>query len=87
MDKDVSKDLQRSLKKLGIKFHLKHAVTSVKATTKGTTVSYKKRDSEEEQEGLTKEEFKILMSHDPSHWDYIVQHHQKNFHLTFHQIF
>jgi dihydrolipoamide dehydrogenase len=50
MDKDVSKDLQRSLKKLGIKFHLKHAVTSVKATAKGTTVSYKKRDSEEEQE-------------------------------------
>ena len=33
-------------------------------------------------ENLTETDFKILMSHDPSHWDYIVQHHQKNFHLT-----
>jgi predicted MPP superfamily phosphohydrolase len=31
---------------------------------------------------LSKEDFKILMSHDPSHWDYEVQHHEKNFHLT-----
>jgi len=50
MDKDISKDLQRSLKKLGIKFHLKHAVTSVKGNAKSVSVSYKKRDSEEEQE-------------------------------------
>jgi predicted MPP superfamily phosphohydrolase len=33
-------------------------------------------------QGLNKEDFKILMSHDPSHWDYVVQHHDKNFHLT-----
>ena len=32
--------------------------------------------------GLTSNDFKILMSHDPSHWDYEVQHHDKNFHLT-----
>ena len=31
---------------------------------------------------LTKEDFKILMSHDPSHWDYEVKDHEKNFHLT-----
>jgi predicted MPP superfamily phosphohydrolase len=31
---------------------------------------------------LTKEDFKILMSHDPSHWDYEVKDHDKNFHLT-----
>ena len=31
---------------------------------------------------VNKEDFKILMSHDPSHWDYEVQHHEKNFHLT-----
>lgn len=31
---------------------------------------------------LTKEDFKILMSHDPSHWDHVVQHDEKNFHLT-----
>lgn len=31
---------------------------------------------------LTKEDFKILMSHDPSHWDYEVKNHEKHFHLT-----
>lgn len=31
---------------------------------------------------LTKEDFKILMSHDPSHWDQVIQHHEKHFHLT-----
>lgn len=33
-------------------------------------------------EGLSKNDFKILMSHDPSHWDEIVQHDEKHFHLT-----
>lgn len=32
--------------------------------------------------GLTKEDFKVLMSHDPSHWEEIVKHHEKHFHLT-----
>jgi predicted MPP superfamily phosphohydrolase len=31
---------------------------------------------------LVKEDFKILMSHDPSHWDQVVQHDDKHFHLT-----
>ena len=31
--------------------------------------------------GLSKEEFKILMSHDPSHWDAEVNKHPKDFHL------
>ena len=31
---------------------------------------------------LKKEDFKILMSHDPSHWDHVVQHDDKNYHLT-----
>lgn len=31
---------------------------------------------------LTSSDFKILMSHDPSHWEYIVKKHPKNFHLT-----
>jgi predicted MPP superfamily phosphohydrolase len=31
---------------------------------------------------LTKDDFKILMSHDPSHWEYEVKDHDKNFHLT-----
>ncbi|KDN56804.1 metallophosphoesterase [Flavobacterium seoulense] len=34
-------------------------------------------------EGLQVEDFKILMSHDPSHWDIEVKEHEKNFHLTF----
>jgi predicted MPP superfamily phosphohydrolase len=33
-------------------------------------------------EGLLKEDFKILMSHDPSHWDAEVNSHTKDFHLT-----
>ena len=31
---------------------------------------------------LSKEDFKILMSHDPSHWNQIVQHDDKHFQLT-----
>lgn len=33
-------------------------------------------------EGISKEDFKILMSHDPSHWENEVQHHENNYHLT-----
>lgn len=32
---------------------------------------------------LSKEDFKILMSHDPSHWEHEIKNHDKNFHLTF----
>jgi len=31
---------------------------------------------------INKEDFKILMSHDPSHWDAEIKDHQSNFHLT-----
>jgi hypothetical protein len=33
-------------------------------------------------QGVKQEDFKILMSHDPSHWDYEIKNHKKNFHLT-----
>ncbi len=33
-------------------------------------------------ENLTAEDFKILMSHDPSHWEYIIKQHPKNIQLT-----
>jgi predicted MPP superfamily phosphohydrolase len=33
-------------------------------------------------ENLTEDDFKILMSHDPSHWEYIVKEHPKNIQLT-----
>lgn len=39
-------------------------------------------DIDKASEALTNTDFKVLMSHDPSHWDYIVQQHEKNFHLT-----
>jgi predicted MPP superfamily phosphohydrolase len=32
--------------------------------------------------GVDKKDFKILMSHDPSHWDYEIKNHESNFHLT-----
>ncbi|MFT6319861.1 MAG: dihydrolipoamide dehydrogenase [Granulosicoccus sp.] len=46
MDKDCSKELTRSLKKLGVKFHFKHMVTNVKATSQGVIVEVQKRDTE-----------------------------------------
>ena len=33
-------------------------------------------------EGLTENDFKILLSHDPSHWEYQVKDHEKHFQLT-----
>jgi dihydrolipoamide dehydrogenase len=47
MDGDCSKELMRSLKKVNMNFHLRHAVTSVKATDTGVEVEVQKRDSEE----------------------------------------
>ena len=47
MDKDCSKELQRALKKIGVKFHLSHAVTNVKAAKNNVTVEYKKKDTED----------------------------------------
>ena len=32
--------------------------------------------------GLAKEDFKIVLSHDPSHWDEVIQHHESHYHLT-----
>ena len=45
-------------------------------------VKFKKAgDLNKASEGLTESEFKILMSHDPSHWDAEVNKHHKDFHL------
>jgi len=44
MDKDISKEMRRSLKKIGIKFHLGHKVTTVKATKTKVAVEVEKRD-------------------------------------------
>ena len=47
MDGDCSKELMRSMKKLGVKFHLKHMVNTVTAVKDGVKVEVQKRDSED----------------------------------------
>lgn len=39
-------------------------------------------DLKKASEGLSKEDFKILLSHDPSHWELEVKKHPLNYHLT-----
>ncbi len=39
-------------------------------------------DIDKASEGIEKSDFKILLSHDPSHWDEIVKTHPKHFQLT-----
>jgi uncharacterized protein len=39
-------------------------------------------DLKKASEGLKKEDFKVLMSHDPSHWNYEVKDSNLNYHLT-----
>lgn len=47
MDKDCSKELQRSMKKLGVKFHTNHKVTQLKINKKSVTVSVEPKDGGE----------------------------------------
>ena len=46
MDSDCSKELTRSLKKLGMTFHLNHMVTKVTSTGKQVKLEVQKRDSD-----------------------------------------
>lgn len=46
MDADCSRELMKSLKKLGMSFHLRHTVTSVTASKSKVKVSAKSRDDE-----------------------------------------
>lgn len=47
-------------------------------------VNFKKAgDLNKASENVDQKDFKILMSHDPSHWDAEIKDHPKNFHLTF----
>ena len=46
MDKDCGKELMRSMKKLGVKFHLKHMVTDVKSMKSKVSVTVQKRDTD-----------------------------------------
>ena len=47
MDKDCSRELSRTLKKLGMAFHIEHMVSGVKVSKNGVIVSVQKRDSQE----------------------------------------
>ncbi len=47
MDRDCGKELMRSLKKLGIKFFLKHKVYSVKSSKKEVKIEFEKADGGE----------------------------------------
>lgn len=47
MDADCARELMKSLKKLGMNFHLGHGVTGVKATKTACTVTVKKNNTEE----------------------------------------
>ena len=42
----------------------------------------KKGDIDTACNGLNENDFKIVMSHDPSHWDEILKNHETHFHLT-----
>ncbi|MCR4031552.1 MULTISPECIES: metallophosphoesterase [Flavobacterium] len=47
-------------------------------------VNFKKAgDLNKASENVHQDDFKVLMSHDPSHWDAEIKEHPKNFHLTF----
>ncbi len=46
MDSDCVKELQKTLKAIGINFHLSHGVTSVTSDGKSVTVNAQKRDSD-----------------------------------------
>lgn len=47
-------------------------------------VNFKKAgDLNKASENVHQDDFKVLMSHDPSHWEAEIKDHPKNFHLTF----
>ncbi|MBE8725495.1 metallophosphoesterase [Flavobacterium hungaricum] len=47
-------------------------------------VNFKKAgDLNKASQGVDQKDFKVLMSHDPSHWDAEIKDHPQNFHLTF----
>jgi dihydrolipoamide dehydrogenase len=47
MDADCSKELQKALQKIGVNFHLGHAVSGVKNNGDNTTITFAKKGSEE----------------------------------------
>lgn len=83
-------DIKNLYEQIGFKLMLNEHTFIEKGTDKIALVgvenwgqNFKKAgDISKASEQLNKEDFKILMSHDPSHWDYEIKNHDKNFHLT-----
>ncbi|SHL88700.1 metallophosphoesterase [Flavobacterium xinjiangense] len=83
-------DIKNLYEQIGFKLMLNEHTFIEKGTDKIALVgvenwgqNFKKAgDITKASEQLNKEDFKILMSHDPSHWDYEIKNHDKNFHLT-----
>ena len=50
MDKDCGKELVKSMKKLGVKFHFNYGVSKVKATSRSVTVTAEAREGDDTQE-------------------------------------
>ena len=72
---DLLLDEHRYLEKNGQKI----ALLGVENWGKGFN---QKGDLEKASSGISKEDFKILMSHDPSHWEYKVKNDDFHYHLT-----
>ncbi|OHT45959.1 metallophosphoesterase [Flavobacterium tructae] len=39
-------------------------------------------DIDKASQNVSQDDFKVVMSHDPTHWEYVIKDHPKNFHLT-----
>ncbi|WP_374174885.1 metallophosphoesterase [Flavobacterium tructae] len=39
-------------------------------------------DIDKASQSVSQGDFKVVMSHDPTHWEYVIKDHPKNFHLT-----
>lgn len=81
------KDLHRQIDfklLLNENVELKKGADSIKLVgVENWGVKFKKAgDLKKASEGLKKEDFKILMSHDPSHWDTEVKNNDNHYHLT-----
>jgi len=72
---DLLLDEHRYLEKDGQKI----ALVGVENWGKGFK---QKGDLEKASSNINKDDFKILMSHDPSHWEHQVKNHDFNYHLT-----
>lgn len=78
--KDMGWQMLRNEHKLIKKDNAQLAVVGVENWGKGR---FKKAgDIDKACEGLTQQDFKIVLSHDPSYWDQVLHQHKKNLHLT-----